>query len=637
MPGGDIYSLLQSVGSLSEENTRTYTIQLVKALEFLRTNGIIHRDLKPDNILVSSQGFIKLADFGLSYFGAVGQNLSKNSDNFSVGFDFSARESSRIGQFPSDNQINESKSMQEAVGTPDYMAPEVIMSKKHTFTADYWSLGAIVFEMLSGVPPFHCSEETETFKKILAGRIQWDDFFIVDKGRGAEEDANGNDEEEEEEDNGKAYISPMALDFMKKLLVVNPEKRLGRSDFNEIKNHPWFKNVNWNDLSHLDPVFTPNTSRIESYKDYFQDRSYHFKNDDESDIIEDIELAKNSDLIVKDLINNKSKDSKNDNKDTNALNNNTANNIKNTPTQPPIPSPSQPKTDENYHNPKPFVPPSSLPSKIHIGRPHRFDPIITNSPQNVQPVVQNGNFFKNKSEAMIKPSSSMRNFPLKTDSSFNFRQKDQQLANDNISSSSGTPSSQSSPRNDQPQKKLGRRHNNGVSKSANNLQFNRKNVFYSEHEDSSKEALDELTSFPTVSLEHLKSSNEQIAKKMRQKRLSALTSETEDNDHIGSSLLASQSEDMHSDEDSSDLTPVSDRKKRGRTLPFPSANFSAKKEVINDIGQNNYNADSSPNSSPISSLNSNSQLMNDVMPNMPGSSILISTNERKISYGNLQV
>ena len=324
MPGGDIYSLLQTVGCLSEENTLTYTIQLVKALEFLRENGIIHRDLKPDNILINSQGFIKLADFGLSYFGVASQRLTTNNDvlpntlfssrpinntgiatSNSLFFEFSSRDSA--GQIPSEYAVLENKFGNEAVGTPDYMAPEVIMSKKHTFTADYWSLGAIVFEMLSGVPPFHGDDEAETFKNIMTGQINWDDFFIVDDGESQstkkeEEKPNkikNNDEEEEEEENEKVVISPMALDFMQKLLVVKPSQRIGATDFKEIMSHPWFKHVNWDDLSDLNPVFIPNTSRIESYKDYFQDRSYNFQNDDESDIIEDIELAKNYESIIK--------------------------------------------------------------------------------------------------------------------------------------------------------------------------------------------------------------------------------------------------------------------------------------------------------------------------------------------------
>ena len=264
------------------------------------------------------------------------------------------------------------------------------------------------------------------------------------------------------------------------------------------------------------------------------------------------------------------------------------------------------------------VPQSSVDSssKIHIGRPNRKDLIISSLPQKVQPFVQIGNFLSNKHEttstaAALKQTCSMRFMPAK--------QQRKQQKEEIISSSSGTASPTSSPRctntntntsTKYGQKKLGRRYENGTSKSANNLGFGKsnnllpKNGFEDRPYESSRDALDDLNNFPTVSLEHLKSSNEEIARKMRMKRKSAMTSETEESDRIGSSLLASNSEDFHSDtgsqyDDSSDLT---DRNRKDK---------SNEDQII-----------------------SNSQMPKEE-PDTPGSSILISTNDRMISYGNV--
>lgn len=230
IPGGDIFSLLQNVGCLSEEHTKVYAAQIVKALQFLRQNQIIHRDLKPDNILINELGMLKLADFGLSYFGA-SVKITKDSENKS-----------------------------QVVGTPDYMAPEIIMNKPHTFAVDYWALGCIIFEMLCGIPPFHGDDEVDTFRKILTGSIEWDDL---------EECSNE------------------VKDLITHLLTNDPKTRLGSKHIEDIMRHPWFSDIDWDSIDKLSPVFVPTANRIDSYKDYFVER-YQFNDNDESDIREDM-------------------------------------------------------------------------------------------------------------------------------------------------------------------------------------------------------------------------------------------------------------------------------------------------------------------------------------------------------------
>jgi serine/threonine protein kinase len=229
IPGGDLFSLLEKFGGLPEDAARTYAAQIVAALKFLREHKVVHRDLKPDNCLITASGNLKLADFGLSFFGAAGVDGSN------------------------------------PVGTPDYMAPEMVMARPHQFEVDYWSLGAMLFEMLCGVAPFHGDDPSATFSNIILGVIDW----------GMLDD-----------------VSEAAVDLLKGLLTFDPAKRLGAKDISEIMDHAWFRGINWDEVHSLPPVFVPESSKVDSYTMYFVDRSYEFGNRDETDIREDLEVAK---------------------------------------------------------------------------------------------------------------------------------------------------------------------------------------------------------------------------------------------------------------------------------------------------------------------------------------------------------
>lgn len=227
--GGDLYSLLQNIGTLDEDSTRIYIAQIVQALDFLHGQGILHRDLKPDNILIASDGKLKLTDFGLSLYGAFDRG---NTDG--------------------------------VVGTPGYMAPEIILSQPHNCCVDYWSLGVILFELLSGVPPFNRETEHETLADIVSGKCDWS--LLED-------------------------VSPECVDFLRKLLTVDPSKRLGSGGINEIKKHPWFKQIDWDKVDELPPPFVPKVKPHST--EYFEERYEFTKSDElEKNIIEDVEDAK---------------------------------------------------------------------------------------------------------------------------------------------------------------------------------------------------------------------------------------------------------------------------------------------------------------------------------------------------------
>jgi serine/threonine protein kinase len=237
LPGGDLFSLLKNLGSLNEESTKIYIFQIANALAYLHSLRIIHRDLKPDNVLITSEGALKLTDFGLSYHGLLGRKTGGTADE----------------------DIAESRSL---VGTPDYIAPEIILRQTHTYTVDWWSLGVLLYECLAGEAPFHAASESEIYRKILKG------VWVVP---------------ETEEP-----LSLKCLDILKRLLNCDPTKRLGANGSQEVLLHPWFAGL---DAANLVPPFVPELRNVEDTA-YFCARDYSFATEGDQDIEEDIRIAR---------------------------------------------------------------------------------------------------------------------------------------------------------------------------------------------------------------------------------------------------------------------------------------------------------------------------------------------------------
>jgi len=129
MAGGELYDHLRKEKNFTEERACFYGAEILLALECLHLNNIIYRDLKPENVLVDQEGHIKLTDFGLS-------KIRKNEQEVAYTF----------------------------CGTPEYLAPEVIVGQGHSKYVDYWSLGLIIFEMISGINPFKIKNRTKMEK-----------------------------------------------------------------------------------------------------------------------------------------------------------------------------------------------------------------------------------------------------------------------------------------------------------------------------------------------------------------------------------------------------------------------------------------------------------------------------------------
>eukprot|EP00698_Gefionella_okellyi_P021629 TRINITY_DN7049_c0_g1_i1.p2 TRINITY_DN7049_c0_g1~~TRINITY_DN7049_c0_g1_i1.p2 ORF type:complete len:530 (-),score=109.41 TRINITY_DN7049_c0_g1_i1:2265-3854(-) len=209
--GGDVGSLLESMGCLAEDQVRVYLAEVVLALEYLHERNIVHRDLKPDNLLINKNGHILLADFGLS-------DLEERKDATTLA---SATTNSRAS-------ISVARGPVRVVGTPDYVAPEIVEGQTATFASDWWSLGVLAFELLTGCPPFNAATVEEVFDNILRGDIPWGD-----------------------------ELSAEAHEFITALLNRDPAQRLGSGGISNVKSHPFFEGIDWQTLRTRPGFFVP--------------------------------------------------------------------------------------------------------------------------------------------------------------------------------------------------------------------------------------------------------------------------------------------------------------------------------------------------------------------------------------------
>ena len=223
-PGGDFMSLLIKKDILKEEEARFYIAELILAVDSIHKLDCIHRDIKPDNILIDKNGHIKLTDFGLA---KISDKLYENNKNETF----------------NKNKLTHHK-LFSCVGTAYYVAPEVLTKNGYGKDIDWWSVGVIFFEMLVGYAPF-CSEET---KEVCYKVINWQNYLKIPDDK---------------------IVSEEAEDLIKKM-INNSDERLGKNGIEEIKNHPFFKDVDWDNIRNTKAPFIPD---IESDYDtkYFEE------------------------------------------------------------------------------------------------------------------------------------------------------------------------------------------------------------------------------------------------------------------------------------------------------------------------------------------------------------------------------
>ncbi|KAJ8558161.1 hypothetical protein K7X08_004927 [Anisodus acutangulus] len=222
--------------TLNEDEARFYVAETVLAIESIHIHNYIHRDIKPDNLLLDRYGHLRLSDFG----------LCKPLDCSTLEEKDFAGGDSIHGSSRSDGSLVPKRTQQEqlehwqknrrtlaysTVGTPDYIAPEVLLKKGYGMECDWWSLGAIMYEMLVGYPPFYSDDPMSTCRKI----VNWKSHLKFPE---------------------EAKLSSEAEDLIS-ILLCNVTQRLGSNGADEIKVHPWFKGIDWERIYHMDAAFIP--------------------------------------------------------------------------------------------------------------------------------------------------------------------------------------------------------------------------------------------------------------------------------------------------------------------------------------------------------------------------------------------
>ncbi|XP_075153908.1 cGMP-dependent protein kinase for isoform X2 [Haematobia irritans] len=201
--GGELWTILRDKGNFDDSTTRFYTACVVEAFDYLHSRNIIYRDLKPENLLLDEKGYVKLVDFGFA------------------------------------KKLQSGRKTWTFCGTPEYVAPEVILNRGHDISADYWSLGVLMFELLTGTPPFTGSDPMRTYNIILKG------IDAIEFPRN---------------------ITSNARNLIKKLCRDNPAERLGyqRGGISEIQKHKWFDGFYWWGLQNrtLEPPIKPTVRSV---------------------------------------------------------------------------------------------------------------------------------------------------------------------------------------------------------------------------------------------------------------------------------------------------------------------------------------------------------------------------------------
>ncbi|EWC47279.1 hypothetical protein DRE_03398 [Drechslerella stenobrocha 248] len=216
--GGELFNYLAAERIFPEDTAAFYSAEIVLALDHLHRNvGVVYRDLKPENCLLDASGHLLLTDFGLSKVAEDGARCKSLS------------------------------------GTPEYMAPEVLEGKTYGFEVDWWSLGALLFDLLTGSPPFPGQNNTQILNKINKQKVKL-----------------------------PFYLSPDSKDLLTRLLRKEPTKRLGYKmpqDLATIQKHRFFRKINWKKLERreLDPPIAPlitDPAMAENFSTEFTEASF---------------------------------------------------------------------------------------------------------------------------------------------------------------------------------------------------------------------------------------------------------------------------------------------------------------------------------------------------------------------------
>lgn len=256
VPGGDFRTLLNNTGVLHNRHARFYIAEMFASVDALHSLGYIHRDLKPENFLIDATGHVKLTDFGLAA-GMLSpikiesmriklEEVGNTPVPFGVPVEDRSVDQRREGyRSLRKRDVNYAKSI---VGSPDYMAPEVLKGEQYDFTVDYWSLGCMLFEALAGYPPFAGSTVDETWQNLK----RWQRVL-----------------RKPQYDDPDYFLSRRTWDLITRLVAAK-ENRF--KNINEIHKHDYFAEVNFDTLREQKAPFVPELDS-ETDAGYFDDFS----------------------------------------------------------------------------------------------------------------------------------------------------------------------------------------------------------------------------------------------------------------------------------------------------------------------------------------------------------------------------
>ena len=198
LTGGDLMFQIQRARRFDEDRARFYAAEIVCALLYLHGKGIIYRDLKLDNVMLDSDGHVKLADFGMCK-----------------------------------EEIRDGRTTQTFCGTPDYIAPEIVEERPYNASVDWWALGVLMYEMMAGQPPFEADNEEDLFDAIVKDEVLY-----------------------------PIWLSREATSILRGFLTKNPARRLGCQlgiGERQIKGHAFFRPIDWHKLEEkkINPPFLP--------------------------------------------------------------------------------------------------------------------------------------------------------------------------------------------------------------------------------------------------------------------------------------------------------------------------------------------------------------------------------------------
>jgi len=238
-PNGELYDQIRLRGKFSVSTTQFYAAEIVLMLEYLRNEGVVHRDLKPENLLLTNDGHLKLIDFGSAKSLVHDLRSEGNSEDNNVSGNVEIRQ--KNGAEKEENKEESPERSSSFVGTADYVCPEMLSSQPVNYSADLWALGCVIYQMLTGKPPFKAATEYLTFQKITAR-----EYLRLESGNGG--GGGGGEHGYKENDLKVSTVSEEAKHLVEELLVIDPTQRLGAENLEDLKNHAFFRGIQWETL-----------------------------------------------------------------------------------------------------------------------------------------------------------------------------------------------------------------------------------------------------------------------------------------------------------------------------------------------------------------------------------------------------